>query len=66
MRRHKQYSREVFLNYLFGWVGSYLLYTGFSLVAESGGCSPVALQGLLIAVASIVAEHGLDRCGTQA
>ena len=39
---------------------------GLSLVAESGGSSPVAVQGLLIAAASFVAEHGPDRCATQA
>ena len=33
---------------------------GLSLVAVSGGYSPVAVQGLLIAVASPVAEHGLQ------
>ena len=33
-------------------------YAGFSLVAESGDCSIVALCRLLIAVASIVVEHG--------
>ena len=30
-----------------------------SLVADGGGCSLVAMRGLLIAVASLVAEHGL-------
>ena len=33
-------------------------YTGFSGVAVSGGCSLVAVQGLLIVVASLVAEPG--------
>ena len=33
---------------------------GFSLVAASGGHSPVVVCGLLIAVASLVAEHGLQ------
>ena len=33
--------------------------TGFSLVAENGGSSLVAVSGLLIAVASFVAEHRL-------
>ena len=33
--------------------------TGLSLVALSGGYSQVAVRGLLIAVASLVAEHGL-------
>ena len=30
-----------------------------SLVAASGGYSPVVVRGLLIAVVSLVAEHGL-------
>ena len=33
--------------------------TGFSLVMESGGYSLASVRGLLIAVASLVAEHGL-------
>ena len=33
--------------------------TGFSLVAASGGSSLVVVRGLLIAVASLVAELGL-------
>ena len=33
--------------------------TGFSLVVASGGYSPVAVPGLLIVVASLVAEPGL-------
>ena len=36
-----------------------LCCTGFSLVAEFRDYSPVAVCGLLIAVASLVAEHGL-------
>ena len=32
---------------------------GFSLVVASGGYSLVAVCGLLIAVASLIAEHGL-------
>ena len=31
----------------------------FSLAMVSGGYSPVAAHGLLIAVASLVVEHGL-------
>ena len=38
--------------------------TGFPLIAASGGYSLVAVCGLLIVVASIVAEHGLQ--GAQA
>ena len=36
----------------------------FSLVEASGGYSPVAVQGLLIVVASLVAEHGLQARGS--
>ena len=43
----------------FGCAGSCLLRVGFSLIAASRGYSLVALLGLLIAVASHVAEHGL-------
>lgn len=32
----------------------------FSLAAASGGWSPVEERGLLIAVASLAAEHGLQ------
>ena len=34
-------------------------YTGFSPIAESGDYSLVAVSMLLLAVASLVAEHGL-------
>ena len=37
---------------------------GFSLVVASRGCSLIAVCGLLIAVVSLVAEHG--RQGTRA
>ena len=54
-----------FFNYfIFGFAGSLLRCTGFSPVAESRGCSPVAVHGLLIVVASLPAEHGLS--GTEA
>ena len=36
---------------------------GLSLVAVSGGYSLVAVLGLLIAVASLVVEHGLQNAG---
>ena len=39
---------------------------GFSLVAESGGYSTVAVHGLLIALASLVAEQGLTNYGAWA
>ena len=39
--------------------GSSLLCSGFSLVARSRGYSSLAVRRLLIAVASLVAKHGL-------
>jgi len=45
--------------YLFLAVLGLLCCTGFSLVAEFRDYSPVAVCRLLIAVASLVAEHGL-------
>ena len=39
---------------------------GFSLVAESEGYSPVVVHGLLIALASLVAEKGLTNCSAWA
>ena len=49
-----------FFNFIYGCAGSSLLCgLFFSLVAESGGCSVVAMHGLLIAVASPVAKLGL-------
>ena len=44
--------------FIFGCAGSSLLQ-GFSLAEVSGGCTPVAVHGLLIVVASLLAEHGL-------
>ena len=44
--------------FFFGCAGSSLLRSGFSLVAASRGYF-VAVRRLLIAVASLVAEHGL-------
>ena len=42
--------------FIFGCAGSSLL----SLVALSGGCSLIAVRGLLITVASLFAEHRLQ------
>lgn len=36
-------------------------YVGFSLVAASGGSSLVSVYRLLVEVASLVAEHGLQK-----
>ena len=46
-----------FFSLTFGRTGSSLLHVDFSLVAASGGHSPVVVQGLLVAVASLVVEH---------
>ena len=52
---------EYFLKYsfIFGCARSSLLCGGFSLVAASGGYSADAMHGLLLVVASLVAERGL-------
>ena len=45
--------------FIFGCAGS-CCCIGLSLVAEgSGGCSPIALHGLLITVTSLAEEQGL-------
>ena len=51
----------VFNNFIHLFLDVLHLYCckGFSLVAASRGCSLVAVHGLLIAVASLVAEHRL-------
>ena len=54
----------LFYFFIFGCVGSSLL-RGLSLVVASGGLLFVAVQGLLIAVAWLVAEHGLQARGLQ-
>ena len=43
-----------------------MLHTGFSLDVESGGYSLVAVQELLIVVASFVVKHGLRSCRARA
>ena len=52
-----------FYLFIFGCAGSSLLH-GLSLVVVSRGYSLVAVCGLLTALASLVAEHGLQ--GAQA
>ena len=44
----------------------FLVVLGLSLVVVSGGDSLITLCGLLIEVASLVAEHGLSSCGARA
>ena len=43
----------------FGCARSFFAMRGLSLIVASWGCSLVAVCGLLIAVASLVAKHGL-------
>ena len=52
-------------NYLFLAVPGLCCFAGFSLVAVSWGYSPVAVPGLLIVMASLVAEHALYRTRTS-
>ena len=47
------------INLLFGCAGSLLLHAGFFLVVASGGHSIFAVCRLLVAVVSLVAQHGL-------
>ena len=48
----------VLMNFNLGCAGSSLL-RGLSLVVENRGYSLLVVRGLLIAVASLVREHGL-------
>ena len=56
------YSSSVcfyFILFLYGCAGSHSCVS-FSLVAECRGCPLVAMYRQLLAVASLVAEHGLQ------
>ena len=58
---HKTWSlQEMVFIYLFLAVLGLCCCAGISLVAESGSYSPVAVHGLLMVVASLVAEHRLQ------
>ena len=49
-----------FINlFIFGCIRSSLLHVGFSLVTASGGLLFIVVRRLLIAVASLVVEHGV-------
>ena len=47
----------LFICFWLRWV--FVAVLGLSLVLASGGCSLVAMHGLLLAVASLLVEHGL-------
>ena len=54
----------ILLIYIYFWL--YWVFVAVHrlfLVLASGGCSPVVVGGLLIAVVSLVAEHGLEVLG---
>ena len=51
--------------FIFGCVGSLLLRTGFLQLWRAGAILCFAVRGLLIVVASLVAEHGLQVRGLQ-
>ena len=46
--------------YLFSFLAVVVATHGLSLIAVSRGCSLVGASGLLIAVASLIAEHRLE------
>ena len=48
---------HLFIYFWLHWV--FVAARGLSLVAASGGLLFITVRGLLIAVASLVAEHGL-------
>ena len=52
-------------NLIYFWLCKSLSLLGLSPVVASGGCSLVVAQGLLIAVVSLDAEHGLRACGLR-
>ena len=54
----------IYLLLIFGCAGSSLMHVGFSLVAEIGGCSLLAMCRLLIAAASLVAAPRLHSTGS--
>ena len=53
------------LLFIYGCTGSLLLHAGFSLVAASKGCSLVAVQGLLVAMASLVVAQRVQARGLK-
>ena len=59
------YIRVFFFFFFFGRCWVFVAECGLSLVAASGGYSFVVVHSLLIAVASLVAEHGLEVHGLQ-
>ena len=52
----------LFIYFWLCWV--FVAVQAFSLVAVSGGYSLVAVCGLLVVVASLVAEHRLSNCSS--
>ena len=59
------YLKIVYIYYLFSTVLGLSCCVGFSIVVASGGYSQFVVQGLLIAVASLVVEQGLQGAGAS-
>ena len=51
------FRKNIIYLFIFGYAGSLLLHGHSSSCSEGGGCSPVVVFRLLIAVASFVAKH---------
>ena len=58
------FNRSFILSFIYGYVGSSLLHAAFSSSSERGLLF-VVVRGLLIAVASLAVEHGLQACRLQ-
>ena len=54
---HNIFKSNIFIYFWLHWV--FVAVRGLSLVAMSGGYSFLAVRRLLVAVASLVEEHGL-------
>ena len=61
IKQQENYFLEIYFWLCWVSIAAY----GLSLVMVSGSCSPVAVHGLLIAVASLVSEYGLQCAQAQ-
>ena len=60
VKKPNDFFLNVFLLFIYFWLRwVFVAAHGLSPVAGSGGCCSFAMHRLLIAVASLVAEHGL-------
>ena len=56
---HFTFLKKFFFSFVYFWLPGSLMLCSLSLVAVSGGYSLVVVHRLLIAVASLIAEHRL-------